>query len=191
LPAHVQLLGGVVLFAYTSLGLVPFWEGFYQVDLMNGYVSQLVLHSHNPWTALGLGWHPWSICRGIGFCVITFEMCSISLGRLTGAPLSTCSRRRARWLAGLGFLLLDTALKYILLEPVRMVLAANLLWERTVMGIFDDIFAGLIGTYLALEPWEVAAVLRLIAGGIVGAGLGWCLEKAYQRLRRPPPPRWP
>jgi hypothetical protein len=127
LPAHVQLLGGVVLFAYTSLGVVPFWEGFYQVDLMNGYVSQLVLHSQNPWTALGLGWHPWSICRGIGFCIITLEMCSISLGRLTGARLSTCARRRARWLAGLGFLLLDAALKYILLEPVRTVLAANLL----------------------------------------------------------------
>jgi hypothetical protein len=75
------------------------------------------------------------------------------------------------------------------------------------MGIFDDkdagqytltdlvfwtgVFAGLIGTYLALEPWEVTALLRLIAGGVVGAGLGWCLEKAYQRLRRPPPPRWP
>jgi hypothetical protein len=126
-PAHVQLLVAVVLFTYTSLGIVPLWEGFYEVDLMNGYVSQLLLHSHDSWTVFGMGWHPWSICRGIGFCFIIFEVCSISLGRLTGSALSNRRRRAVRWLVGIGFLSLDAALKYVLLEPVRAALAGNLM----------------------------------------------------------------
>jgi hypothetical protein len=126
LPAQAQLFAAVVLFSYTSLGFIPFWYGLYEVDLMNGYVSQLLLHSHDPWTALALGWHPWSLCRGLGYLFLTFEVASLSLARLTGVRLSTPGRRRRRWLVGLAFLLLDGALKSALLEPVRRTLAANL-----------------------------------------------------------------
>src|SRR5262249_54083258 len=125
--AQGQLLGGVVLFCYTSLGFLPFWQGLYEVDLMNGYVSQLLVHSHDPWTALALGWHPWSQCRGIGYLFVTFEVTSLSLARLTGVRLSTRARRCRRWLAGLTFLLLDMLLKFYLLDSVRQALAANLI----------------------------------------------------------------
>jgi hypothetical protein len=126
LPAQGQLLAGMILFGYTSLGVIPFWRGLYEADLMNGYVSQLLLHSHDPWPALALGWHPWSLCRGVGYLFLTFEVASLSLARLTGVRLSTPARRRRRWLAGLTFLLLDVVLKFFLLEPVRRILAANL-----------------------------------------------------------------
>jgi hypothetical protein len=126
LPAQGQLLAGVGVFSYTSLGFIPFWRGLYEVDLMNAYVSQLLPRSRDPWTTLVLGWHPWSQCRGVGYLFLTFEIASLSLARLAGVRLSTLSRRLRRWLAGLGFLLLDVVLKLLLLEPVRQALAANL-----------------------------------------------------------------
>lgn len=126
LPAHAQGLGGVTLFTYLSLGLTTFWQGLYEMDLMNFYVGQLVARSESPGLALLLGWHPWSVCRGIGYLFITFEVASLSCQRLTGTPLSTQGRRRARWLAGLTLLGLDCVLKFVLLEPIRLALAANL-----------------------------------------------------------------
>jgi hypothetical protein len=126
-PAHVQLLGSMALFTYTSLGFLTFWQGLYEVDLMNGYVGQLLRHSDNPATALALGWHPWSLCRGAGYLFLTFEIASLSLTRLTGVPLSTRKRQRRRWVMGFSLLVLDGLLKFWLLEPVRRILAANLL----------------------------------------------------------------
>jgi hypothetical protein len=126
LPAHVQWLVAVGLFTYLSLGLATFWQGFYELDLMNCYVGQLMAHSHNPLLALSLGWHPWSLCRAVGFFFITFEVTSFSCARLTGVTLSTRRRRTGRWLVGLGFLVLDGLLKFFLLDTVRVTLAENL-----------------------------------------------------------------
>jgi hypothetical protein len=126
LPAHFQLLAAMAAFTYTSLGLISLWQGFHEVDLMNFYVGALLAHSRHPGVALTVGWHPWSVCRGLGYLVLTFEVASFSLQRLTGVPLSPTGRRWRRWLAGLALLLLDGLLKYTLLEPVRQVLAANL-----------------------------------------------------------------
>lgn len=127
LPAHLQLLAGSSLFSYLSLGFATLWQGLFEVDLMNGYVSQLIVHSNNSWLAGALGWHPWSLCRGIGFLFLTFEVVSLSFQRLTGVLLSTTPRRRRRWLVGLSFLLLDGLLKFHCTEHVRAILAANLL----------------------------------------------------------------
>jgi hypothetical protein len=126
LPAHLQWLVAVSIFTYLSLGLATFWQGFYELDLMNCYVGQLMANSRNPLLALALGWHPWSLCRAIGFFFITFEVTSFSCERLTGVTLSTCRRRTGRWLAGLSFLLLDGLLKFSLLGTVRQELAGNL-----------------------------------------------------------------
>lgn len=126
LPAHIQCLGAVSLFTYLSLGLVTFWQGFYEVDLMNIYVGRLAAHSQSPWTALALGWHPWSLCRAAGYLFIAFEVTSFSFERFTGSVLSTRRRRQLRWLAGLSLLTVDGLLKFFFLDAVRGVLAANL-----------------------------------------------------------------
>jgi hypothetical protein len=70
-----------------------------------------------------LGWHPWSVCRGIGYLVLTYEIASLSLSRLSGTPLASLQARQWRWGLGLGFLVLDGIIKYTLLEAVRRVLA--------------------------------------------------------------------
>jgi hypothetical protein len=124
-PSHLQLAVVIVLWCYLSLGLVPLAQGLYQLDLMNVYVGRL-LATAEPGPGLLFAWHPWSICRGIGFLFLTYELTSLSFARLTGERLSTPRRRMFRWLLGLGFLCLDGAIKYFCLEPVRRTLAAQL-----------------------------------------------------------------
>ncbi len=124
-PFHLQLAVVMVLWCYLSLGFVPLAQGLYELDLMNVYVGRL-LSAAEPGPGLIFAWHPWSICRGIGFLFLTYELTSLSFARLTGERLSTPRARLFRWLIGLGFLFLDGAIKYFYLEPVRRVLAAHL-----------------------------------------------------------------
>jgi hypothetical protein len=125
-PAHCQLLAAMALLTYVSLGLVPVWQGLYEVDLMNFYVGRLLADSDAPGPGLVLGWHPWSVCRGIGYLLLTYEVVSLSLSRLTGERLCTAAARRRRWALGLLFLLADGLVKFFCLEPVRQVLHNHL-----------------------------------------------------------------
>lgn len=115
----------MVVWCYLSLGFVPLAQGLYELDLMNVYVGRL-LGSSEPGPGLLFAWHPWSLCRGIGFLFLTFELTSLSFARLTGVQLSRSQRRWFRWQLGLGFLCLDGVIKYFCLEPVRRILAAHL-----------------------------------------------------------------
>lgn len=124
-PAHLTLLGAAFLFSYTSLGSILFYEGFFEVDLMNFYNAQLMAQSSNHAVSLALGWHIWSWLRGLGYLFIAFEVISLSLGRMTGASKG----RRLRWqhlCVGLAFLMADGLVKVILLEPVREQMLFNL-----------------------------------------------------------------
>ncbi len=126
LGAHIQLVLASTLFSFTSLGMVTLWQGFQEVDLMNCYVGNMLNQSQNPMVTLFVGWHIWSICRGLGYLVLTFEIVSYSLERLSRVHLSTRLRRITRWQIGLSFLILDGVLKYNLLEVVRQALEDNL-----------------------------------------------------------------
>ncbi len=126
LPAHGQLFAAVSVSAYLSLGLVTFAQGFYEVDLMNFYVGRLMAHSGSPAQALLLGWHPWSVLRGLSYVVLTWEVASWSLARMTRRTLSTPERRLLRWVAAGGLFWADCATKLAMLEVVRRTLAGNL-----------------------------------------------------------------
>jgi hypothetical protein len=126
LPEHVRLWVGVPLLSYVSLGLAPLVRGLEQVDMMNYYVGRLIADSESPWLAGLLGWHPWSVCRGIGCAILIYECVNFSLARLTGRELSTQRRRAERWGVALMFLALDCVVKYTWMEQVRSVLAAHL-----------------------------------------------------------------
>ena len=126
LPEHLRLWIGVPLLTYVSLGIVPLVRGLEQVDMMNYYVGRLIADSNSPWLSGLLGWHPWSLCRGIGCAILIYECVNLSLARLTGRALSSGRRRAARWRAALLFLALDCVVKYTCMEQVRSVLAAHL-----------------------------------------------------------------
>jgi hypothetical protein len=124
-PAHLMLLASAFLFGYTSLGGILFYEGFFEVDLMNFYNAQLMAQSSNHVLSLALGWHVWSWLRGLGYLFIAFEIISFSLGRMTGRGQAS----RLRWQRlgiGLAFLISDGLVKVILLEPVREQMLFNL-----------------------------------------------------------------
>jgi hypothetical protein len=126
LPSHLHLLAGILFLSFTSLGLVPFIEGLKEVDLMNYYVGRLCMFSHSQVGALFIGWHVWSVLRGIAFTLLIYEVASWSLERLCGRVLSTRCRRAWRWVAGLLFFVLDCAVKAGTLPIVREILFSNL-----------------------------------------------------------------
>jgi len=126
-PAHLQLLAASSLFTFTSLGTVTFGQGFYEVDLMNFYNAQLLARSQSLPLALLLGWHVWSVLRGLGYLVLTFEIISLSLAVWSGKRLSSWRTRAGRWGAGLGLLAADGVAKFLLLDVVRQQLEINLL----------------------------------------------------------------
>lgn len=132
-PAHLMLMGAAFLFSYTSLGSILFYEGFFEVDLMNFYNAQLMAQSNNHALSLALGWHVWSWLRGLGYLFIAFEIISLSLRRMTGVPVGVRTKgatarrlRLTRLGVGLCFLLADGLVKVLLLEPVREQMLFNL-----------------------------------------------------------------
>lgn len=126
-PAHIQALFGVPLASFITLGGALLAQGLYQVDMMNVYVGNLLTTSSNPVVAVGLGWHPWSMLRGMGFLILGLEAVSLSLQRLIRTPLSSRKSRRCRWCLGIGFLLADATVKFACMESVRNILQSNLL----------------------------------------------------------------
>jgi hypothetical protein len=126
IPAHLGQFGAGILHSYVSLGWITFFEGFRQVDWMNFYSARLADCSRSPATALLLGWHVWSIARGLGFAVLSVEVLSLSLGRLTGRELS-CRRDRVwRWSAALALFVADALFKFFLVHAVQQRLHDNL-----------------------------------------------------------------
>ncbi len=126
-PAHLHLLVGIVVLSFVSFGLAALAQGVYEVDLMNYYVGNLLARSSDPVTALLLGWHPWSVLRGLCYVVLVYEVASWSLQRFTGRTLASPDTRKRRWALGLGFFVADALVKIVMLDVVRDGLAANLL----------------------------------------------------------------
>lgn len=125
-PAHFMILFGTTLYSFTSFGALAFYAGFQQVDMMNFYNARLMAHSISEPTALGLGWHLWSLLRGVGYLFVTFEVISLSLQCCAGRELSPGRTRCTRWSIGLMLLLADGVVKFCMLEAVRMQLFSNL-----------------------------------------------------------------
>lgn len=130
-PAHLHLAAAMVPLSYLSLGLIPCLQGFHEVDLMNFYVGRLLAESGDAGVSLLVGWHPWSVLRGVGFTVLTATLGVASYQRLVGQPWGGAARLWLRLGVGVGFLLADGLAKVWLMEPVRLALAQRLLAEVT------------------------------------------------------------
>lgn len=127
LPAHLQLLGAMGALGVTSFGGAAYYEGFFEVDLMNFYNGRLLDRSASLPLALLLGWHVWSLLRGAGYVFLSFELTSLSLQWISGTRVSNLANRSWRWALGVSFLAADAVTKILLLEPVRQALFNNLI----------------------------------------------------------------
>ncbi len=126
LPAHISLLMGTTLLSFTSLGTLTFFHGFHEVDLMNYYNGQLILRSRNPAWALVLGWHIWSILRGMGYTVLSCELISLALQFFSRRQLATARRHSLRIALGIALLVADGIVKATCSEAIRIQLLENL-----------------------------------------------------------------
>lgn len=126
-PAHITLFFGTTFYSFVSFGVLVFYEGLIQVDMMNFYNAQLAMLSESQVRSLGFGWHIWSLMRGIGYLFLTVEVISLSLAVFSQQKLSSRRNRIIRWSAGIGFLLTDCLIKLFAVEPVREKLYENLL----------------------------------------------------------------
>jgi hypothetical protein len=124
-PFQSLFLVGAFVVGWLSLSLIPLTRGFYEVDLMNFYVGRLLAGSSEVGPALALGWHPWSVARGVCYTLLLADVAHASLARSAGTP-GAAAGWRARVGVALGFFVLDMALKLALLETVRARLAAGL-----------------------------------------------------------------
>lgn len=126
LPAHAGQAIFIPILAYTTFGALPFAFGFEQIDLMNYYVGRLAAESRSPWIAIGLGWHPWSILRGLGFTILTFEIVSLSWCRWSRNDVRPRGRWWKLWLIGLGSIAADALLKLLISPRIQRALHDNL-----------------------------------------------------------------
>lgn len=126
LKRHLLLAVGAAAWSIGSLGAITFQRGFFEVDLMNYYNGRLLEHSQDPLWGLVLGWHVWSVLRGLGFLFVTFEVVSLGYQFWTWRRLSPWRTRGLRLAIGLALLIADGAAKHLLMQPVQQALAANL-----------------------------------------------------------------
>jgi hypothetical protein len=129
-PEHLELAFVVGVIGYISLGLIPLFQGFHEVDLMNFYVGRLLAETNDTTLSLLLGWHPWSVMRGLAFSVLIYEVVAWSYRRLTATSgQGRGGLRLSRLGLAFGLLFADGLMKWLLLDPVRRVLAAGLSGE--------------------------------------------------------------
>lgn len=126
MPAQLLHLVSISFFSYTSLGLIPFFHGFYEVDVMNFYVGRLMAQSESKAVALLFGWHCWSVCRGIAYAIIIFFVATLSVERFFNLQLISYLQKKRILIFGLLFCLMDFILKFFMLDLVRNTLFANL-----------------------------------------------------------------
>lgn len=126
LPLHLQLLVACLVLAPLTLGLAIFARGFYEVDLMNFYVGSMLREAGVAPGVLAVGWHPWSLCRGLCYVLLTLELVALACERLTGRRPPAPRARAARLCLALGFFLADCVIKFSCTEEVRSVLHAAL-----------------------------------------------------------------
>jgi hypothetical protein len=131
LKRHLLLAAAATVWSIGSLGVITFQRGFFEVDLMNYYNGRLLEYSQDPLWGLLLGWHIWSVLRGVGFLFVTFEVVSLGYQFWTWRRLSPWRTRGLRLAVGLALLIADGAAKHLLMQPVQQALAANLCADET------------------------------------------------------------
>ncbi|MBI4168827.1 MAG: hypothetical protein HY510_02685 [Acidobacteria bacterium] len=123
LPQHLLHLGAFALLAAASGGILGMALGAVMVGYMSYYVGALAAAGGAPGIALALGWPPWAILRVAGYVLLGIAVAQPGIeaaarrrrARRSGLALPALPPAGPAWyLAALGLLLLDAALKALL-----------------------------------------------------------------------------
>jgi hypothetical protein len=112
-PQHLFHLVLFTIAGLASAGLAALGMGAVLMNYMSYYVGQLVARSDAPLLALLAGWHPWAVCRVIGFVILGVLSTQPLLGRFDRA-MCPRSDQRALLALALGLIALDGLLKWTL-----------------------------------------------------------------------------
>ena len=120
LPVHfrhlIMLLVGALIFGFPALIM-----GVFQLNYMNFYVAQCMLHSANGLLILPIAWHFWSIIRVAGYIVLASTTFQLVFKGLRRAPV-TAGAIVGGYIFGLLLVIADGVLKMQYAEHVRIVL---------------------------------------------------------------------
>jgi hypothetical protein len=126
IPQHAVHYALVLGLSFSSAGLAGLLLGTVLLNYMNYYVGSLVHVAASPALASLAGWPPWSILRVAGFIAGAVAAAHLLLGRvLHRAPWSPQFARRTI-VTSLGLVLADIAVKALLAERWRVLLARAL-----------------------------------------------------------------
>lgn len=125
-PEHALLLAGTTVVSFTSFGGLTFHHGLHEVDLMIYYNGQLIASSKNGFLALALGWHLWSILRGVGYTLLSFQLVALAVQFFAMKPVCRPAEHLRHIAYGVFFLLLDAAVKSVMTSWVQQKLLDNL-----------------------------------------------------------------
>lgn len=126
IPQHALHYALVLSLSFASAGLAGLLLGTVLLNYMSFYVGSLVHAAASPTLAGLVGWPPWSILRVAGFIVGAVAAAHLLLGPvLHRAPWNSQVARRMI-AASLGLVLADIAVKALLAEHWRVLLARTL-----------------------------------------------------------------
>lgn len=102
IPQHLLHLAIFVVLSLLSASLLSLLMGAALMNYMSFYVASLILASNDFWTAVVMGWHPWSILRVAAFVILGVLLGEPIICRVTGRNYDLAGARKYFWMAAAG-----------------------------------------------------------------------------------------
>lgn len=113
IPQHVLHFGIFAILSVVSAGVLSLLMGAVLMNYMSFYVSSVILASSDTWTAVWMGWHPWSILRVISFVILGVLLSEPLISKVVRRPYRLQGTAPFLWIA-LSGLVLDILIKALL-----------------------------------------------------------------------------
>lgn len=129
IPEHIKHTVTVSVASLISAGMIGINFGTVLMNYMNYYVATIMLMSDSPLLLAIIGWHPYSVCRVIGFIILGCTFSWVFVSRFSKE--SNFNRRIFVFLIILGLCLelLDILLKIYIAPGWRDLIVANISFQ--------------------------------------------------------------
>jgi hypothetical protein len=125
LPVHAGHFGAFALASALTGGFLGLGFGAVLLNYMNYYVAVLATEAANPTVAFAFGWPIWAILRVLGYIAVGVALGNLFFARILRRGVWDGPAFR-RWMAiGVGLVVTDAVLKWLLAEPWRRLLLSG------------------------------------------------------------------